>query len=68
MDRLKCLELTCTSGDHVVGIGAPDEALGVSVVLVDKAANGDLKVDRSGTLHAADELGEGAFYRVEPGG
>jgi hypothetical protein len=56
--------------DDFVGIGGPCEGLWALVGLSDEAVDGGLKVD-DGSENAAPEassgeLGEQAFYRVEP--
>ena len=58
-------------GDDFVGIGGPDEGLGVVVVLGEEAVDGGLQVD-DGVEDAAleaplGELGEEALDGVEPG-
>ena len=62
---------TVDGGEDAVGVGGPDEGLGIVVGLVDEAVDGGLEVD-DGAEHAASEpapgqLGEEALDAVEPG-
>ena len=56
--------------DDPVGVGGPDEGLGIGVLLGDEAVDGGLEVDqrmeRASFEAPAAELGEEAFDRVEP--
>ena len=70
MDRLQRLEPPASRGDDCIGVGAPDEGLGVLIVLGDEAVDGGLQVD-DGAEHAvlqaaAGELGEEALDGVQP--
>ena len=59
-------------GDDFIGIGGPDERLGLAIVLGDVAVDGSLQVDdgmKDSALEATlRQLGEEALDGVEPGG
>jgi hypothetical protein len=61
---------TLYGGDDAIGIGGPDEGLGLHVVLGEQAVDGGLEVDEGvegPALEAPlEELGEEALDRVEP--
>jgi len=66
------LKPSVSCADDGVWVCAPDEGLGVLVVLVEEAVDGDLEVD-DGSEHAVPEaspgeLGEEAFDSVQPRG
>lgn len=71
MDCLQRLEPSVSGGDDFVGISAPDEWLCLGfVVFGDEAVDGGLKInermEHAVFQSAARELGEKAFYRVQP--
>ena len=57
-------------GDDLVGIGGPGEGLWLLVVLGEETVDGSLEIDdgvEDAAFQAAlGQLGEEAFYRVEP--
>jgi hypothetical protein len=57
--------------DDLVGIGSPDEGLGIMIGLRDEAVDGGLELDEGAEDAALEapprELGEKAFDSVEPG-
>ena len=62
---------TIDGGDDLIGIGGPDEWLGVIVVLFDEAVDSAVQVvkgfEDTAFEAALGELGEEAFDGVEPG-
>ena len=63
---------TADGCDDLIGIGCPDEGLGLPVGVGEEAVDGGLQFDDRGK-HAAfqpaiGELGEEAFDRVQPRG
>jgi hypothetical protein len=58
------------SGDDAIGVGGPDEWLGVGIVFLDEAVDGGLKVDDRAEDAAFEapsgELGEEALDRIQP--
>ena len=59
------------SGEDAIGVGGPDEGLGVGIGFLDEAVDGGLKVDNGSedaTFEAASgQFGEEAFDSIEPG-
>jgi hypothetical protein len=72
VDSLQRLVPTLRSGDDGLGIGLPDERLGVLIVLFDEVFDGclkrDDKVEDAALEFSAAQLGEEAVDRVEPRG
>ena len=60
------------SGEDPVGIGGPDEGLGIIVGFLDEAVDGGLEIDDrpedAASEASSGELGEEAFDSIEPGG
>ena len=72
VDQIQRLVPAAHRGDDLVGIGGPDERLGLPVGLGEEAVDGGLQVDDRGE-HAAfqpavGELGEEALDGIQPGG
>ena len=62
---------TFDGGDNFVGIGGPDEGLGIIIGLGDESIDGGLQVDHgsedTALETASGELGEVSLDGVEPG-